>query len=473
MENDYIKRLEELKDDMIADLCELIRCQSVAGEPEEGAPFGKGPAEALDVMLGIGRREGFSCRSMDGMCGILDCTSPEAEKNGGMFGILCHLDVVPEGNGWTRRPFEPEVENGILYGRGSLDDKGPTIAAFYALKALTDCGYIPEKKVRMIFGLNEETGEESIHYYRENEKMPDFSIVPDSDFPVVNGEMGIIIFDLVKRLENAAEGGVRLLGIKGGSAPNMVPDRAAAEIDAGEMTGHAMELLGRYASENDGNISIEEKDGRISVTAFGTSAHGAMPWKGVNAVSVLMQALDRVAADSGDIGSAIRFYNDFIGFDLHGEKAGIGLQDDISGKLIFNTGIVKADENEFRLTVNIRIPVTMSADDVYTRLESSLSGTGFEIEPKMYQEALYISADDERIKKMVSIYRKYTGDQETQPLVIGGGTYARQFDNAVAFGAMHPGDPDTMHGADEFVLIDRLMQNAAIYAETIRTFAFK
>ncbi len=488
MQPDYITRIEEMKDAMAEDLCDLIRCPSTAGEPSEGAPFGAGPAEALEKMIQIGQREGFSCRSLEGMCGILDFgpENTEPEKDGkcscscvsgsddeDIFGILCHLDVVPEGKGWTKEPFEPVIEDGRIYGRGSIDDKGPSIAAFYALKALRDCGYTPKRKVRMIFGLNEETGEESIHYYREHEKMPSFSIVPDADFPVVNGEMGIMMFDMVHRFDKVRDKGIRLVRLRGGSAPNMVPDHAEAVIEAGAETHDILEDIRVFAAMNESPVTASANGGHITVTAEGTAAHGAMPWKGTNAISILMQVLEEISFDDDELNTLISFYNDCIGFCLHGEGIGADFSDEISGKLIFNAGMISADDKEFRLTVNIRVPISMNDEDVFSGMKLETEGAGLEIEPKMYQPPLYFSADDERIRKIVGIYRKYSGDQESMPLVIGGGTYARQFENAVAFGAMYPGDPDVMHGADEYIRIDRLVETAKIYAETIAAFAFE
>ena len=146
------------------------------------------------------------------------------------MGILCHLDVVAEGSGWSCDPFGGEVRDGVMYGRGTLDDKGPTIAAFYAMKALKECGIQPKKKIRMILGLDEETESAGMKYYMQKVRMPDFAIVPDSDFPLVNGEKGIMIFDLAKKLGKPEQGGISLRRLWGGNAPNMVPDTASAVV---------------------------------------------------------------------------------------------------------------------------------------------------------------------------------------------------------------------------------------------------
>lgn len=466
---DYIRKIDELKDSMIEDLCSLVRCASVRSEPVPEAPFGGEVARALDVMLGIGRREGMRAKDVDHMCGTLEWGTEDAEK---LFGILCHLDVVPEGSGWTREPFEPEITEDRIYGRGTLDDKGPTIAAFYALKALKDCGYEPDRRIRMIFGLNEETGEESIAYYKEHEEIPDFSIVPDSDFPVVHGEKGIMVFDLVYSFGKMKKSGYHLLRMDGGSAANMVPDRAEAVIDAGERAETLAAYVAQYAENTGNDIRAQVTGNLVTLTSTGTAAHGAMPWKGRNAVSQLLQMLSTLEFHSEEVNEVLEFYEEHIGFDLHGERIGINLRDDVSGKLVFNAGILHMDENEFRLTVNVRVPVTMDDEMVYEGMAAIVCGASFQIENSVFQPPIYFPKEDPRIEKLVEIYRKHSGDYETEPLVIGGGTYARQFENAVAFGAMYPGDPDTMHAKDEYVRIDRLVQTAKIYAETFYEFAF-
>ena len=467
---DYLLRIEELRESMVADLRELVSCPSVRGEAEEGAPFGPGPAQALETMMAMGRREGMTAASVDGWAGYLEYGGPGRD----IFGILTHLDVVPEGNGWTHEPFEPVEEDGRVYGRGTTDDKGPAIAAFYALKALKDCGYTFQKRVRIICGLNEETGEESLAYYKQHEELPSFSIVPDSDFPVVRGEKGIMTFDLVRRLGTHRSAGPEIRRIRGGEAANMVPDRAEALVeniaDFPAFTAH----MKRFAADRKFTVEWEEQgSGAVLIRTSGVSAHGSAPWKGVNAISVLMALLDTIGCGSEEMQELLDFYNTHIGFDQHGERLGISLKDEESGQLVLNVGQMDMDGTELRMTVNVRIPVTYGEDDVFTGMAALLAENNLDFEKKMYQPPLYYPADDPRILRLMAIYQKHTGDTVTEPLIIGGGTYARQMDNAVAFGALYPGDEDRMHGADEYISVDRLVQTAKIYAETIFEFAVK
>lgn len=261
--NVIFEKIDSLREEMVRDLQSLIRCRSVLEDAADGAPFGEGVAKAYDTMMKMAKREGFEVCDFDGYGGHIDFC--EASKDSGLlandniFGILCHLDVVSEGSGWTHEPFSGEIIDGTMYGRGTLDDKGPTIAAFYAMKALKDCGVEPEGKIRMIIGLDEETKSAGMEYYKEHvDRLPDKSIVPDSDFPLIQGEKGIMIFDIAQNIPSGekitsgeelpgaklipssemlpgaelkpGEHKMHLIDISGGNAANMVPDFASARI---------------------------------------------------------------------------------------------------------------------------------------------------------------------------------------------------------------------------------------------------
>ena len=480
-QHDYLQKIDDLRDNMIEDLRGFLSIRSVKSEPAEGAPFGEGVREAFQYMLDLGQREGFTCENIDDYGGHIDfeASGNTAAGDGSadaddiinapeVMGILCHLDVVPEGNDWDHDPYGADVEDGCIFGRGTLDDKGPTMAAFYAMKALKDCGYKPEKKIRMVLGLDEETGSQGIRYYKEKVKMPDFAIVPDAEFPLVHGEMGILVFELVKKFRKAPKGSLILKKISGGNAPNMVPDKAQAVISGErEAYAHIKELAAAYALETGRELSVKGRGSSLEITAPGISAHGAFPWKGDNAVSTLMEFLGRLEFGCEDQNDFIAFYNEHIGRDLHGERMGCNLSDEVSGKLIFNAGMLELDENSGHLTINVRYPITLDDEAVYNSMSPVISKYDIGVVKSMNEKPIYFPAEDPAVQLLLSIYRKHTGDMETQPLVIGGGTYARQMENAIAFGAMYPGDPDLMHQKNEFVKIDRLVQTAKIYAETI------
>lgn len=461
---DYIKRIDELEDELVRDLSGLIKIKSVKDAPSDGAPFGDGVAEAFRYMLALGQREGFSCEDIGGYGGHIDYGSDSSDET---MGILCHLDVVPEGSGWEHGPFSGDVEDGVMYGRGTLDDKGPTISAFYAMKALKDCGYKPEKKIRMIIGLDEETGSTGMERYKEKVSMPDFAIVPDSDFPLVHGEKGIMIFDMVKRFSKPADGGITLKKLTGGTAANMVPDHASAVITSEGGYDDIKALAAAFGEETGHRIAAKGRGKSLELTCEGVAAHGAYPERGVNAISVMLSFLSRIHFSCAEANDFIEFYMSHLFEDCNGEKLGCALSDDISGGLILNVGMIKLDSEHVELTVNIRCPVTKSDSDVYQAMSPVLEKYDIGVVKNIYERPVYFSLDDPVVQKLLEIYRRHTGDTDTRPLVIGGGTYARQMDNAIAYGALYPGDPDTMHQKNECVQIKRLLQTAKIYADAL------
>lgn len=467
---DHIARLDELKDKLVNDLAELIKIKSVKGEPEEGAPFGTGVNDAYKYMMELGVREGFVCEDADGYGGHIDYGSSDSEE---IMGVLCHLDVVPEGSGWEHDPFGADIKDGVMYGRGTLDDKGPTMAAFYAMKALKDCGYEPVKKIRIIIGLDEETGSSGMEKYKEKFQMPDFAIVPDSDFPLVHGEMGIMIFDLVKRFDKPAKSGIMLKKICGGTAANMVPDEAAAVVSCDGGYEDIKKLAADFSEKTGHKINTKGRGKCLEISCRGVSAHGAHPEKGVNAVSIIMQFLSQMQFNSAGVGEFIDFYMKHLNGEFHGEALGCGLSDEVSGKLILNVGMIELDEEHVKLTVNVRCPITKTDEEVYKAAAPVLEKYNIGVIKNIYEKPVYFSLDEPNVKTLLSVYRRHTGDMDSQPLVIGGGTYAREMENAIAFGALYPGDPDTMHQKNECVRIERLIQTAKIYADAMYELAVR
>lgn len=462
--SDFLKKIESYREEMVSDLYSLVRRKSVAGIPEEGAPFGTGVAEAYACMMSLAEREGFDTFDVDGYGGHIDFGDSEED---GIMGILCHLDVVAEGSGWSCDPFGGEVRDGVMYGRGTLDDKGPTIAAFYAMKALKDCGIQPKKKVRMILGLDEETESAGMKYYMQKVKMPDFAIVPDSDFPLVNGEKGILIFDLAKKTGKPEQGGISLRRLWGGNAPNMVPDTASAVIFSEKGYDEVRGAAEAFSEQTGHSVTIKTRGKSLEITCTGKSAHGAMPWKGINAISILMKFLENITFNCAGVNDFISFYNRYIGFEIDGASIGCGLEDQVSGKLVWNTGKIIMEQEVISITVNVRCPISFSDEDVYQAIHPAIEEYDIGIVKSMYKPPLYYPTDSEIVQTLLSVYREHTGDEESQPLVIGGGTYAREMKNAIAFGALYPGDPDIMHEADECISIDRLILTSKIYADAI------
>ncbi len=470
---DYIGLIDQYREQMIETLRELIAIPSVGGAAEGDMPFGQNVQEALEYMLAKGQADGFEVENIDNYGGhidfggeIYDQQGALAELSGETMGILSHLDVVPEGSGWDYPPFGGEVADGKLYGRGAIDDKGPTIAAYYAMKAIKDSGLMPEKKVRLILGLDEETGWKGMEYYFKKVKAPDFGFTPDAEFPAIHGEMGLLIFELAKKIGKSVNKGVVLRRISGGNAANMVPDFAKALIRADSYEEIKAKLTA-FRQETGYQIKATGRGKSMEISCVGQSAHGAQPWKGQNAISILMMFLEQVGVVNEDAADFIDFYNRHLGFETDGSSLGCGFSDRLSGKLILNVGMIEMDEEVARLTINIRYPITMNDQQIFDGMLEAVNHYDLGIVKLEHRAPIYFEPDDPMITTLMEVYRKYTGDQDSKPIVIGGGTYARSAKNIVAFGMMYPGEPEVEHQKNEYVSVDNLVRSAKIFAEAI------
>lgn len=476
----YLERIDSYKEEMLTSLAELVSKPSVAGDAlrkEDGSlmPFGRGVQDALECMLDMGKSLGFEPYNDDNYAGHIEWKS-ENSGGEGYFGIIGHLDVVPTGTDWDTDPFEMvDKGDGFVYGRGTSDDKGPVIACLYALKALKEEGLEPKTDIRIVFGLDEETGRISADHYTEHCGHPALGFTPDADFPLVNGELGIMIFELAQKFTSKpGKDELRLTRLEGGVAPNAVPAYAKAVI-AGSVEQYKLikDRAGMYAEETGHKLKTKRQGSSLVIEAFGKAAHGAHPDIGLNAVSILMGFLGRIRFASEELNEFIDFYNDHIGFDIHGERMGCHLEDKPSGPLIFNVGTANINEDIATVSINIRYPIKSTDEQVLEGIESVLGGSRIGIVTRSVQKPIYCHREDPVCQAYMKAYRDETGDAEAEPMVIGGGTYAKMFDNVLAFGAEFPNDENTMHQANERLSIDSLMKMARVYARAIKAFCFE
>ena len=378
-----------------------------------------GAVSALHWVLDLARSMGLRTGSMDDMVGWA-----EYGEGDDLVAVLGHLDVVPAGAGWTKPPFGGVIEDGRIFGRGATDDKGPILAALFALYDIARSGCPLGKRVRILFGTEEETGCEDMKYYvTHGGELPALGFTPDGSFPLIHGEKGLLIEEYLCRYESSG-----LRSAWGGTAANIVPDLARAEL----------------------------ADGTV-LECRGVSAHGAEPWNGENAIGKLLAELHSLHLEGG-AGKAIAFLHERIGMETDGTSLGVGLRDELSGPLSFNLGMLRAGETELRVTVNYRYPVTCRYEDCVPRVRRAFAEAGFELVSAMHDERLFVPEDDPLVEKLMGVYNSYTGEQ-AKPLCIGGGTYAKSMPNILAFGPCFPGDEVTEHQPDEYIRLDRLQQN--------------
>ena len=467
---EYEKFLKQNKEEMISALQEVVRINSEEGESfvcqdETVYPFGQGIQNAFEATLDIGRRLGFQVKNVDNYGGHIDFPGT-GDK---IMAILGHIDVVPAGKGWKYDPYGGEIADGKIYGRGTSDDKGPVISCLYAMKALKDAGYKPSATIRVILGLDEESEWTGMDYYFSKERRPDFGFTPDADFPLINREKGILVFELAKKFGKAKSEGLDLRSVKGGNAPNSVADSCRAVLSSRDSGRYEQvkEKLAEYRDETGYKISCRGLGKSLEITASGISAHGAKPEAGLNAISIMMDFLGRLNFASDDQNDFISFYNQYIGFDLNGRKLGVDFEDEQSGRLIFNVGMTEINTEAGKFTINIRYPVTYEDNQIYEPMQPVLTRYDIGLVKLNSKAPLYIDENDPLITTLLEIYKKHTGDEGAEPLVTGGGTYARATGGIVAYGALFPGDEDVMHQKDEYIEIEKLELMTKIYAEAI------
>ena len=438
------------QEQLIACLQENLQIPSVQGDAQDGAPYGVHVRRSLDHVLETAEKLGFRTVNVAGHLGW--CEYGEGEE---MVAVLGHLDVVPAGDGWTCDPWGGELRDGRLWGRGTTDDKGPSIAALFALAALRDSGLPIQRRIRLLFGCNEETGSADVKYYlAQGGEVPVMGFTPDGEYPVINGEKGIINVTFSHTYDQTGE--LKLLSIHGGTAPNVVPAHACAKLACSQ------ELAERIARLNAPNVRFTATEYGLFVEAEGVSAHGSTPGLGENAIGRLLLALDTLPF-TGELADAIHFLAETIGMETDGTSAGIYLYDDVSGELTLNLGTLEGDEHKMSMKINYRYPVTREYGDCGPVLNAKFAQAGFTLDSEVHKAKLYIPEDSQLVSTLLKVYRQETG-LEGKPKCIGGGTYAKMLPNTLAFGPIFPGDEVREHKPDEYIAIDNLIKNAQIIA---------
>jgi len=339
------------------------------------------------------------------------------------------------------------------------------------MKAVLESGLPINKRVRIIFGTDEESEWRGIKRYLENEPMPDFGIVPDANYPVIHAEKAILSIALKKRFDGE-EKSSDIEYIKGGNRDNMVPDRCEcsfiAKRDSDKILTH-LNTFKEYA-KYDMRADFDSTDGKLFIESVGKSAHGSTPQLGVNAIGQMLAFLCTLGLEEGPMESFIMFLNNKIGMDTKGDMLEIAGSDEVSGDLTVNLGVVDIDRERGIALINIRYPVTYQLEQIIEKIYEVAGEYGVEVEITGHNPPLYVPKDDELVKKLLDIYSEMTGE-DAEPITTGGGTYARALDYAVAFGAQFPGRPDLAHQKDEYIDIEALMLHTKMYARAIAELA--
>ncbi len=439
---DIRKYLESHKDEMIADLRELVAIPSVQGDAEEGLPFGKFPAQALEAMLNKCKAAGFTVENVENYAGSADVNSLPPE-----LAILSHLDVVPVGEGWTSPPFTLTADGDKLVGRGAIDDKGPAVAALYAAKAVKDLGIPLKKGVRLIFGTNEENGSADLAYYRKKRKLPPMVFTPDGEYPVINGEKGMLRVYFSTVWEHPWE-------IKAGTVINAVPSSCEIRSVFDPKKGCGVSINSDVST--DPITEITESAEIIN----GVSAHASTPEKGNNAITKFL-ASGMMAVDETKALNLL-----FPHGETDGASCGLGFSDDISGKMTCVLSMLNTKNGRLHGGIDIRFPLDRKKDEISDIICGKLREAGFDIDSCEGVEPHLTDENSDFVQSLLRVYERVTGDKG-RCIAIGGGTYVHEIEGGVAFGAEFPNEDGRMHSPDEFITVENLLKNAEIMAEAI------
>ncbi|WP_334331599.1 dipeptidase PepV [Companilactobacillus sp. HBUAS59544] len=459
MSIDWEKEVSHRSDELINDLSELVSIDSSRDVEHKtnDFPLGPGPAKALQTFLHFADRDGFETKNVDNLAGRIEFGDGDES-----IAILGHVDVVPEGPGWDTNPFEPVIKDRNFYARGASDDKGPSLASYYAMKIIKELKLPTSKKVQLILGTDEESEWVGINHYMEKETMPETGFSPDAEFPAINGEKGIVSFRV--NFPTPKIGLVKEM--KAGIRPNMVPQNAEAVIDSEKIEFEDLKTkLNDFLAENKEVKGEVSNDDKLVVKIIGKGAHAMEPFNGINAGTYLAKFLLTL-----DLNESEKSYFSFIVNQLHldftGKNLGIANTHEVMGDLTVSPNIFEYNQEKANILLNIRYPKGDTGVTLTDKINQNLPENVSAVIEGHNQLPHFIEADDPLVQALVGAYRDHT-DDDTEPFTVGGGTYGRILKHGIAFGAMFPGDENVMHQPNEYINIDKLLKATAIYADAI------
>lgn len=445
---------------ILRDLGRLIAVKSVRGEELPGKPYGEGPAAALHEASSIFEELGFEPVNHDNRVVTADLNSEEP-----VLGILAHLDTVGVGEGWTSDPFKPDIREGKVFGRGAIDNKGPAVAAMYALKAAQEIMPGLVKGCRIILGSAEETGHDDLTHYRKTNQMPPNVFTPDANYPLVNLEKGRFVPTFgASWTESQTQ--PRVVSIKGGTTANVVPNYAEAVVE-GLPLAYLQSLCVVLSSKMCVRLSASYYHDGVKIKANGKSAHAMCPEEGCNAQSALLEVLAELPLAEGPVRKYIKTLRKLFSFgDTAGKALGIDMADDISGPLTLNFGVLSLNETGFTANFDARTPKCATEENLDAVVIAALTAADFEIRDITKTPCHHTPADTPLVQTLLRIYETYTGNKG-ECLALGGQTYVHDIDGGVAFGPEMPGADNRLHGADEYIDIEELILGAKMYTQAI------
>ncbi|RXT59000.1 Sapep family Mn(2+)-dependent dipeptidase [Lacticaseibacillus chiayiensis] len=403
----------------------VMQIKSVRGPSRPDAPFGSGPRAALDAVAKLGTAYGFQTKVIHGAMTAIQWGDDDQHY----IGIVGHLDVVPAGKvAWHFPPYDLTEQNGRLYGRGILDNKGPSVACLFGMKLLKDAGYRPKRTICLILGSDEESGSADVPRYLASQAPPDFGFTPDCKFPVVYGERGIVNYQLTTPI---TDGSLDNIGeILGDQASDHVPDQLEVSVN-----GQAVRATGKRVPSN-------------------------APELGINAITRLAATLLSKLAVRGQFADYCRWLVTKLADQHDGAGLGMAFTDAASGKLIVTPYQWQKTDQTLTLRLAMRYPVTYHEADVTQALTAAIL-PGTDIKAIRSLPSVLHDRRDPRLQDLAQAYEQITG-QPGQLVTTTGATYARTMPNIVAFGPSFPGQKGIAHNVDEWMDENDLKLNMLI-----------
>lgn len=454
--------IDSKKDEMIEDLKMLVRIDSQRGRAKEGKPFGDGPAKVVAAAEGLMKQYGLQTTNYDNYVVTGDFGTQEKALD-----ILAHLDVVPVTEDWTvTEPFQPKVVDGRIYGRGTADDKGPAIAALYALRAIRELGLPMKKSVRLILGSDEECGSGDLEYYYAKEQEAPYTFTPDADFPLINIEKGSFKGEFSADFP-AEDAKAYVVSFTSGDKVNVVPARATLVV-AGVEAAVVEEAAARVTAQTNVAFTTESQaDGTVKVSAKGVAAHASTPAEGKNALTATLRLITALPLDATKGLTALLGLEALFPYeDTCGKQAGIDRENEESGALTLCFSIMDYTPEHLHAIFDARLPIGCTKENTSYPVKEALAQYGITLDNDELREPHCVPGDSWFVQTLLGSYERYFG-KKGKALSTGGGTYVHELERGVAFGCMVPEVDNHMHGDDEFMEIEMLLRSAKIFADAI------
>ena len=448
--------IAENEQNYIRDIQTLVRIKSIADPNTDVKPFGQGCRDVLDTALEMGKNMGFDTENYEYYCGSVSI----GDKNKKDIAIWSHLDVVPEGDesDWAFPPYSGEFKDGYIFGRGCSDNKAAAVMALYILKFLKENNIPLNYQIKLMLGCSEETTMADTKYYLEHYKPNDLALIADTDFPVCYAEKGIYEANIEWNAE-----GTNLISFDGGLAANVVPDKAIVKL----------KNLNGITSLPDTEWVTPSIDGDIiTLNCKGTSAHAAWPEGAQNAISSAASYLLANNLLDDKLIPIFTFIENAAG-TCHGEAYGIAFEDEITGILTCNSGMLHLKDGVLTLNMNIRYPVSDTGEAITSGITNAVSASGGKLVWFNDNKGFAFDKNHPAVSMLTDIYNELTGENK-EPYTMGGGTYARKLPNAISFGPglgwpklpMAPGHGGA-HQPDEHYSIASFKMSLKIYILSI------